>query len=125
MARRGKTDEKRGGPKSGNTKHEGDGHHAYSADQHGRFAGSVHGKLPPDEAGREPSARNASEVGDDIDDQNGEPDLRQAQTMLTLQIVGNPKQVEPPDGVDHKFSSGKRPCLSIRDELRPLDFSWW
>src|ERR1700730_8461246 len=45
------------------------------------------------------------------------------QTVLSLQIVGNPEEIEPPDGVNHEFSSGKGPSLSVRQELPPFYFT--
>src|SRR5260370_19960202 len=44
------------------------------------------------------------------------------QAVLALQIVGNPEEIEPPDGVNHEFSSGKRPRLPVRQKLAPLYF---
>jgi len=44
------------------------------------------------------------------------------QAVLALQIVRNPEEIEPPDGVNHEFSSGKRPRLPVRQKLAPLYF---
>src|ERR1700740_3689606 len=44
------------------------------------------------------------------------------QAMFSLQIVWNPKKIEPPDGVYHELANRKRPRLSATQELCPFDF---
>src|SRR6266852_1626917 len=122
MPRGRKSDQQRGRPKAGNTKYGRNGNHTQSADEHGPFPGGVHREVTPDESGREPSAGDAPEVGDDIDNEDGQPDLRQMQAVFSLQIVGNPEEIKPPNGIDHEFSSRKRPGLPVRQKLRPFYF---
>src|ERR1700741_395567 len=123
MTRRRESDQKRGRPQPGNAKYDGHRHYGQSADQHGPFPRGIHGKMPPDETGREPTTCDASKVGNDIDDHHGEPDLREMQAVLSLQIVGNPKEIEPPDRVNHEFSGRECPSLSVRQKLGPSDLS--
>src|SRR5713101_6575091 len=122
MPRGCKSDQQRGRPKAGNTKYGRNGNHTQSADEHGPFPGGVHREVTPDESGREPSASDAPEVGDDIDDEDGQPDLRQVQAVLSLKVVRNPEEIKPPNGIDHEFSGGKRPGLSVRQKLPPFNF---
>lgn len=69
------SDQKRGRPQPENAKHDSHRHYSQSADQHGPFPRGIHGEMSAEETGREPTTRDASKIGNDIDDHHGEPDF--------------------------------------------------
>lgn len=43
--------------------------------------------------------------------------------VLALEIIGNPEEIKPPDGISDEFSGDESPSLAAGDEERPRDFS--
>src|SRR5258707_2289677 len=43
--------------------------------------------------------------------------------MLALEKIGNPEEVEPPDGIGEKFADDEGVGLTVREERGPFDFA--
>src|SRR6267154_1481928 len=43
--------------------------------------------------------------------------------MLALEEIGNPEEVEPPDGIGEKFADDEGVGLAVREERGPFDFA--
>src|SRR5258705_3671499 len=75
------------------------------------------------QARREPAAGDAADVGDQVDDGDGGADFCEYETMLALEEIGNPEEVEPPDGIGEKFADDEGVGLTVREKRGPFDFA--
>src|SRR5579883_1766199 len=123
MASGGESDEESGGPESGDAEGKRNWKNAEGASEHGGFAGEVDGDAAADERGRQPATAHAAEVGNQIDDEDRRAELDEMDAVLALEIVGNPEEIEPPDGVGEEFSGDERPSLTAGNDKRPGDFA--
>ena len=74
-----------------------------------------------DERRREPAAADAAHVGHEVDDHERQADGLQVEAVVAVQEVGDPEEVQPPDGVGHELADREGPGLAVGEQLAPGD----
>src|SRR2546423_1060810 len=119
MRRRREADESDRDPHVRRERREDNRHDAQRADKHRGLPPAVRRPAALDECGGEPAAADASNVGGDVDDDDGDAQFRETDAVVLVQKFGEPVEVEPPDGVGQKFSYGEGPRLPMWEQTLP------
>ncbi len=98
------------------------GRHAEGADGHGGLAACVHAPAPPHQESGKPTAAHAADVCSDKGDGAKPRKLFNAESARLHQVLGQPKDVEPPDRIGEKLASNKAPRLPVAKQPAPFDF---
>src|SRR5271157_1286881 len=96
-----------------------DRHDTDRTDKQGEFAGKIDCKPTLDEERGKPATSDTADIGNQIDDNEGQADLGQIQAMLVLEKTGHPKQIEPPDGIGQELGGDESPCLPVLQQTQP------
>ena len=108
-------------PEAGGLGREHDGHHREGAHEHRGLARSVHAPALLDQGGRQPASPDAAHVGHEVDHDEGQPDGLQVEAVVAVEEIGDPEEVQPPDGVGHELADREGPGLAVGEELAPGD----
>src|SRR4029079_4846443 len=89
------------------------------ADQHRRLSRAVDGPAVLDESGRQPTAGDTADVGNQVDRDQRWTNGGELEPVLVAQKVWYPVKIEPPDRIGQILANRKCRRLPVRGQLSP------
>ena len=86
----------------------------YGTNEHGKFSTGIDAMTSANERRWQPAPTDAADVGQEINYYDRRANLEKRQAVLSLQKIGNPKQIEPPDWVGNELAENECPGLTMR-----------
>src|SRR6267378_1493156 len=119
MCARRDTDQRDRGPQRPDTRRREDGNNQSGADQHG-CKPRVAGREPETAEGRgQPASTDTPNHRNVVNDDEGQPEMRQVQIEFRAKVRRQPEQIEPPDRIGKEFGGRVCPSLAITKQSAP------
>ena len=77
----------------------------------GRLASSV-----AHAGSRKPAAEDGAERRAEVDDDDGRPEVGEGEAVGLVEVLGEPEEVEPPDGVGEELGEGEGPDAALAEK---------
>ena len=97
--------------------HEDDGKDEQGAGEHGSLASVVDAGAALHEEAGEPAAGDGAEAGGEVDDDDGQTEVLEVETVVFVEVLRQPEEIEPPDGIGESLALGEGPEAAGADEL--------
>src|SRR5262249_51839427 len=86
---------------------------------HGGFARPVDRPAALDESPRDPAAAHRTYIGDQIDRRYIGDERRPFHSVILIEKLGQPEEIEPTDRIGQHFSEGEGPELAVAEQRQP------
>ena len=119
MRRGRQADDADGHPQIVRARGEHDRHDTQRADQHRGLAPRVHAPSTLDQRRGQPSARDAADIGDEVDRHDRRANPREIQAVVPEEEIGHPEQIQPPNRIGHELADREGPGLTMPQQPCP------